>query len=150
MKTDPFFKIRYASGLGDIVRCILHSRLIGPITKFITKQDKPCIQCQQRAQALNILFPIDLWWIYFKSKEERSESLKKEAIEYGYEFQSCSERQQEINESEIEKTNNSSELIINNSNTPVENYYKDGHVLVQQSETTREDLKIVILFYKKV
>lgn len=151
MKKDPFYKIRYASGLGDIIRCILHSRLVGPITKFITKQDKPCLQCQHRAQALNVLFPISFWRVFFKSKKELEENLIKEARDYGYEVRGCEQLQKEEDALKIEKTKEEEiEPIINNYSNPIQNYQREGHVLTNQTETSYNDLKVVILFYKKI
>lgn len=152
---DPFFKIRYASGLGDIIKCILHSKLIGPITKLITKQETPCSACLTRAQALNILFPLDLWWLFFKSKEDQKNQFIKDAIAYGYEVGSCEQKQEEKNNLEESLTQQSEELRINNFNSLEENASSSNSSfinednLVQKIETSLKDYNVVISFYKK-
>ena len=78
MNIDPLLRYRYAEGLGDIVACTLHSKFIQPITTFLTKSEKMCTSCQSRRQALNVLFPLKVWKFYFKTLEERLESLDKE------------------------------------------------------------------------
>lgn len=82
---DPHLKFRYAKGFGDIVACFLHSKPIGWLTKLITGKDKPCTTCSKRANALNVLFPIKFWRLYFKSEEEYIESLKQDLEKAGYE-----------------------------------------------------------------
>ena len=81
---NPSLKLRYANGLGDIVTCILHGRLFGKLVHFLTKKDKPCSTCSQRAQALNILFPIKVWKLFFKTPQEAANALSKEMKEAGY------------------------------------------------------------------
>lgn len=75
MNKDPLLRYRYAEGLGDIVACTLHSKFIQPITAFITKKEKACAACENRRTALNILFPINVWKLYFEDYEQRLESL---------------------------------------------------------------------------
>ena len=67
---DPRFKIRYAEGLGDFIACILHSKILSRLTEWITGKKVPCRACSQRAQALNILFPIPFWRLFFKTVQE--------------------------------------------------------------------------------
>jgi hypothetical protein len=81
---NPSFKLKYANGLGDIITCILHGRLFGKLVHLLTKKDKPCNTCSQRAQALNVLFPIKFWKFYFKTPKEVAASLSKEMEEAGY------------------------------------------------------------------
>ena len=81
---DPHLKFRYAKGFGDIVACFLHSKPIGWLTKLITGKDKPCTTCSKRANALNVLFPIKVWRLYFKSEEQYIESLKQDLEKAGY------------------------------------------------------------------
>lgn len=75
MNKDPLLRYRYAEGLGDVVACTLHSKFIQPITTFFTKKEKSCAACENRRNALNILFPLNVWKLYFESEEERLESL---------------------------------------------------------------------------
>lgn len=79
---NPKLRLRNAEGLGDIVACFLHSRVMGRITHFITGKDKPCQTCSQRAYALNVLFPIKVWRLRFKDRESFIEALKQEYKEY--------------------------------------------------------------------
>lgn len=74
----PKLKVRYARGLGDIIACFLHSRLVGWLTHIITGQDKPCVTCSQRANALNFLFPVPVWKLFFKDNNQYVESITKE------------------------------------------------------------------------
>ena len=81
---DPNLKIRYARGLGDLIACFLHSKLIGWITKIVTKKSKPCQQCAVRINALNLIFPIPFWRLFFKNTENLLKSLKKDLEDFGY------------------------------------------------------------------
>jgi len=81
---DPQLMIRYSRGLGDFISCLLHSKAIGWLTKLITKKDKPCIQCRKRANALNTLFPIPFWKMFFSSDEEYFKSIKIDLEKAGY------------------------------------------------------------------
>lgn len=78
MNSDPLLRYRYAEGLGDIVACTLHSKYIQPITSFLAKKEKTCAACQNRRNALNILFPIKFWKLFFKNQDEMLEDLDSE------------------------------------------------------------------------
>ncbi len=82
---NPNLKIRYAKGLGDFIACILHSKPIGWFTHFISGQKEPCSACSQRAMAINILFPIPFWKLFFKNFEEMEQSFIKDLKNNGYE-----------------------------------------------------------------
>ena len=81
---DPSLKFRYSRGLGDAIAAILHSKAIGWLTKLITGKNKPCTVCSQRATALNTLFPIPFWRLFFRNAEHLVESLSKEMEAAGY------------------------------------------------------------------
>lgn len=81
---DPTLKIKYARGLGDFVACILHSKPVGWLTHFITGKNRPCEKCSKRADALNILFPIPFWRLFFKDHESLVESLAKDLTDAGH------------------------------------------------------------------
>lgn len=81
---DPSLKLKYAAGVGDLVAWFLHSKLIGWLTKLITGKDKPCQMCSKRAQALNVLFPIPFWRLFFGTYNNMINSYKKDLEEYGY------------------------------------------------------------------
>jgi hypothetical protein len=81
---SPDLKYRYAIGLGDLVACFLHSKPIGWLTHLISGKDQPCTICSQRRQALNILFPLNFWKLFFKSKIDLLEHLAAEYRAQGY------------------------------------------------------------------
>jgi hypothetical protein len=66
---EPRLKLRYSQGLGDIIACLLHSKALGWLTKLISGKDAPCEMCSKRQDALNLLFPIPLWKLFFKDLE---------------------------------------------------------------------------------
>jgi hypothetical protein len=99
---DPSLKLRYANGLGDIVTCILHGRIFGKIVHFLTKKDKPCNTCSQRAQALNVLFPIKVWKLFYKTPQEVAEALAKDMEGAGY-TSSFSKNRENVSFSKIEE-----------------------------------------------
>lgn len=150
-KKDPLLKLRYAYGLGDIIACILHSRLIGPLTHFITGQETPCQTCQTRRQALNILLPISLRIFFFKTKEEQKQAFIKDATDYGYEIgedeNSCSQNKEEIKYEEPVIKN------FNELEPETLSDFKNEHfdyTLIRTVETEQDDLKIVLNVYKKL
>lgn len=77
MNPNPFLQYRHALGLGDLIACTLHSKLINPVTTFITGKDGMCMACDARRQALNMLVPIPMWKLFFNSKEEQEKSIQK-------------------------------------------------------------------------
>ena len=81
---DPYLKFRYAKGAGDIVACILHSKMVGWLTKLITGKDKPCTKCFKRGNALNVLLPIKVWRLFFKTEAEYFKSFKEDLEKAGY------------------------------------------------------------------
>jgi hypothetical protein len=84
-KKDPYLKLRYSRGLGDFIACILHSKIFGWLTKLITGKSKPCGTCSKRADALNVLFPIPFWRMFFKDIRSMIEILQADLKDYGYE-----------------------------------------------------------------
>jgi hypothetical protein len=77
MNLNPFLQYRHANGFGDFIACTLHSKYINPITIAITGKDGLCAACDARRQALNVLIPIPFWKLFYKSEEERENSIKK-------------------------------------------------------------------------
>lgn len=151
-KKDPLLMFRYAYGLGDISACILHSKLIAPITHFITGQKKPCQACQTRRQALNMLFPISLRAFFFKNEEEQKQAFMKDAKDYGYEIgeseDTCSSENKEETPYEEPLVNNFNELEPETLSN-FKNDYSD-YTLARTIETDQDDLKIVLNVYKKI
>jgi hypothetical protein len=84
MNKQPDLKIRYAQGLGDIVACFLHSKPISWLTQIITGEKKPCTKCSIRRNALNTLFPMDVWKLFFNDRREALISIAEDYKENGY------------------------------------------------------------------
>jgi hypothetical protein len=151
MKKNPILKLRYSNGLGDILKCILHSKYIGKITHFITKTDTPCPSCSERATALNILFPIPVWKFFFKSVIERDKFLIKEMKDYGYSFIEKTESEEfkhndcNCNKKDITyiETNN----VLNGLSIDYIKY--EGFSLIEKKEKNDQEYKTVIFKYKK-
>lgn len=148
-KIDPILKLRYAKGLGDVVKCFLHSRYFGPVTKFLTKKDHTCTNCSIRATAMNILFPIPVWKLFFKNEEKMNQIFEKDLLDYGYKI---------IDEQEFKDNQNNGNCCEEKENKPCcgdknfepENVKFDGYFLVQRVEEEESDFKIVTLKFKKI
>jgi hypothetical protein len=80
----PDLKFKYVNGLGDLVACILHSKLFGWLIYLITGKDKPCTTCSMRRSALNVLLHIPLWRFFFKNEKDLLENLGAEYRALGY------------------------------------------------------------------
>ena len=153
-KIDPNYKLRYAEGLGDVVKCFLHSRFMGPVTKFITGQESPCNACQMRSIALNILVPLPIWRIFFKTIEERDDMLIWDLKDYGYEIDPL----EVLQEQKISINNQEPEISIENQNEleSGSDYIGSDFPLIYNNfqfsrkiENEDGDTKVIILFYKK-
>jgi hypothetical protein len=148
---NPFLKCRYARGLGDIIGCILHSKFLSWLPLFLTGQKDQCQACSQRSQALNVIFPIPVWRLFFKDYTELNLSLKKDFEDLGYEVnydleknalsaqlqeEKREENNQYLNHKEVPeehkkvdfsktiKNNNGQEYrLVNSNNTEFENYF---------------------------
>jgi hypothetical protein len=75
MNKNPYLQYKHAEGLGDIIACTLHSKLISPITYFLTGKKEMCVSCDKRRQALNFLFPIKFWKLFFSDYETKENDL---------------------------------------------------------------------------
>ena len=146
MKIDPILKLRYAKGLGDIIKCSLHSRYFRKITKFLTKRDHTCIECSIRANAMNIIFPIPVWKLFFKNEKEMHKNFEKELLEYGYKIFNQNESIEQQNNSCCGKTKHEN----NNEVYDSEHVKFEGYFLVQRVEEEDSDFKIVTLKFKKM
>jgi hypothetical protein len=80
----PDLNIRYAVGIGDFVACTLHSKPFNWFTRIITKRDSSCTSCSNRRQALNVLFPIKFWKLFFKNEITYLENLTNFYKKCGY------------------------------------------------------------------
>jgi len=81
---NPHFKIKYIRGLGDVITYILHGSPLKWITQNVLRIKEPCSQCSKRASALNILFPIPIWKMFFKSQSELIQDLSEELTSLNY------------------------------------------------------------------
>lgn len=79
---NPKLKLKYSEGLGDVIACFLHSKYLSWLTKLITGKDKPCKTCSDRIYAFNVLAPIPVWKIFFKTKKDFVEKLQTELSLY--------------------------------------------------------------------
>lgn len=151
MKKNPILKLKYSNGLGDILKCILHSRYIGKITHFFTKTDMPCPSCSERATALNILFPIPIWRIFFKSIKERDKFFIKEMKDYGYFFREEKEEEDVNKENDCgcnkKITHIETNKVLNGLTIDYIDY--DGYSLIEKKEKNNGEIKTVVFKYKK-
>jgi hypothetical protein len=142
---NPLLYFKYAEGVGDIVTAILHSKFIGPLTYMITGKFEPCVKCNNRRVALNMLFPIPFWKLFFKNETSLVESLKKEYEKIGIDVEYQDHHSNEINPENNEYVSND----LNNSNFYVEEKKLDRHLL-NETTTKHDDLIIVISIYKEI
>lgn len=146
-KVDPLLKVRYATGLGDVITCLLHSRYIGKIVHLLTKKDKPCSSCSNRAYALNILFPIKIWKYFFKNGEEREAILRKDMIDFGYIFHTPKpDKKCECNGGCNEETPKQSDVL---NGVKIDYVEYSDYSFVSKEEIEEGDKKTVVLNYKK-
>jgi len=146
-KKDPYLKFRYSRGVGDVIACILHSKFFGWLTKIITGKSKPCSTCSKRADALNILFPIPFWKLFFKNAESMIQALETDLKDFGYETSITEDglgvssfKSDEIELKNSENTNN----IDYNENDYIKNYS-----LINSGENILGDFLIKTEIYKK-
>lgn len=74
---SPFFSFKHIRGLGDAIFYILHGPPLRWLTYGLLRIKEPCSQCSKRAIALNLLFPIPFWKLFFKSRQEMMDDLSK-------------------------------------------------------------------------
>lgn len=82
--SKPHLYFKYNQGLGDFVASLLHSKMLGWLTKLITGKSEPCKICSKRGEALNILFPVPFWRLFFKNEKDMISSLHKDLKDGGY------------------------------------------------------------------
>ena len=87
MNKDPLLRFRCAEGLGDLIACFLHSKYIEPILFLLIKQKNRCQTCDKRRMALNILFPLKIWNLFFKTFNDRLNYLDEEFLKTNQEWQ---------------------------------------------------------------
>lgn len=133
MNKNPYLQYRHAEGLGDIVACTLHSRLISPITYFLTGKKEMCVSCDKRRQALNFLFPIKIWKLFFSDYESKENNLDSYFI-----------KNSEIIESEPSNNKNNEE-----DNSDILTGFENRTILPKNSILLREtEIEIDGMFFK--
>jgi hypothetical protein len=149
---DPSLKLKYANGLGDIITCILHGKVFGKLVHLLTKKDKPCSKCSRRAQALNVLFPIKVWKLFFKTPQDVAESLAKEMEAAGY-TSSFSKNRENVSFSKVEENDiENDDNFVYNETTETGNYNSslDNYKIISNNSSTVGDLLIKIEIYQKI
>ena len=159
---DPSLKLRYAQGLGDVVACILHSKLIGWLTKWITGKDKPCQLCSVRRQALNTLCSVPVWKIFFKDLEEAARfyveeyTLAGHSAEYvpfengkGFQIRSAQiEPQPNTSDNQKPDISNSNSVAADYNSALIDSKLED-YILTSISENEQDHILIRVHIYKK-
>jgi hypothetical protein len=144
---EPGLRFRYNRGLGDFTASLLHSKYIGIITHKITGEKTPCQKCLARSMALNVLFPIPFWKLFFSSEEEMVESLKNDLTKAGYKVEGFGPK-----EFSATKTTHEAQMIppkpefetAPNQTPPIDSNYE----LVGMSDNYIGEFKIQTLIYK--
>jgi len=153
-----FSKIRYAQGVGDVIAAILHSKVVGPITYLVTGLLEPCGTCQNRRTALNLILPIPIWKLFFKTEDIYNDQLNKDFKKIQGDIglktpdkplEDIEKTIEEIKNSydvDTEKSNNSDDKPLDNT---IEDFYKD-YFLISENRTDYENVLIVNRIYKKL
>jgi hypothetical protein len=150
MNKDPLLRYKYAEGLGDVIACTLHSKYVQPITTFITKKEKMCMACQTRRTALNVLFPIRIWRLYFKTMEDRLKNLDEEfnKINIQWQLNAPDGKVTPMQYSDIYKHFH----LKNNDPIPVQTQLeeKPNFIVVSKSDTGVGDFVIRNIIFKRI
>lgn len=140
MNNDPYLQYRHCEGLGDIVACTLHSRLLSPITKIITGKSEMCSSCDSRRRYLNFVFPIRIWKLFFKDYDEKMMDLQKYFV--------VNDNEIEILEDDVnESSQDSNNILKGKSNFPDS---KDGYLIVNNNEIEVDNYIYKTIIYKKI
>ena len=134
MNKDPYLQYRHCEGLGDIIACTLHSKPLSPITKVLTGKDAMCHACDKRRKILNLLFPLNIWKMFFKNEEQKLKDLEKYFV--------ISEKKEETEY--IENKN----IIFNNFQPSLD--AKEGYSLLNKSEIEVDNYIYKTIIYKKI
>lgn len=144
MNKDPYLQFRHAEGLGDIIACILHSKMFSFITYSILGSKDYCNACNQRRQALNVLFPIAFWKFFFKDNEEKQKDLEKYFLNS---FEEKKETETTLETENFKQDKNKKDIdILDHSNDKNEIY---NYILISQTESGFDDYIIKSFIYKK-
>lgn len=143
MNKDPYLQFRHVEGIGDLIACILHSKMFSFITYTILGSKEYCSACNKRRQALNTIFPFRFWKFFFDTYEEKEKDLEKYFTDLQNTTTDFNDKKEEISKNISEHTEID---IINHdvTNTEIPNY-----TLISQSDSGFENFIIKTFIYKK-
>lgn len=147
MIIEPRYKFRYAAGLGDIIACILHMKYIGRLVDLIKTNKSGCSQCSQRAEILNLFFPVPIWKFYFKNIEERNSVFLQEMENLGYNVDFL-KIQEELNEKKCNCNQVVNDMSILESHK-IDYIEYDGYFLKSKEESNDGEYKVLKFTYIK-
>jgi len=130
----PNIQLRYAKGLGDLIAVFLHSRFIQPFTTLVLGKSF-CHSCSIRQEALNIIIPLPVWKLFFKTQEAMQTSYNEVLISMGY---TILKDGPEMVSSTINETQ---------YQTPTQTIIDPS--LISESETVVGNFRIKVSIYKK-
>jgi hypothetical protein len=155
---NPDLNIRYAVGIGDLFASIIHSKSLSWLVILLTGKDKPCTQCSKRKQALNILFPIKFWKIFFKDEISYLENLKNFYIKCGFKASLNYENRyvtvskfEDVPDYPLPDTKENKEFennIITESKPTIDR--KSNHMFLSSNEITLGEYIVRTEYYKKI
>jgi hypothetical protein len=126
---NPNLKCRYSKGLGDLIACTLHSKLFSWLTFLLTGKKEPCKTCSHRINALNVLFPIPFWKLFFKNIKELMSSLSSDLIKAGYRVEMSDDgytlnsfKQEELVPETTKQNTNKEKKLISTNNMELDGY----------------------------
>lgn len=140
MNNNPYLQYRHCEGLGDIVACTLHSKLLSPITKFLTGKTEMCHSCDKRRRYLNFVFPIGVWKLFFKNYDEKMKDLEKYFV--------VNDDEIEIIEDNVHESPKNSNNILNGNIVFPDS--KEGYLIINNSEIEIENFIYKTIIYKKI
>jgi hypothetical protein len=137
MNKNPYLQYRHSEGLGDFIACTLHSKFILPVTKLITGSEEICFSCDKRRQALNYIFPIPFWKVFFENYDKKLQDLQKY-------FDLKEEEKEPKNDIVIQSDEEIKELVMEEVNVSIPEYK-----ILSESSTEIDDYIFKIIIYKK-
>jgi hypothetical protein len=147
---DPFLSFKKITGLGDLFAILLHSKFIGFFIYLITGQIEPCLKCQKRRYALNILFPLPIWKIFYKNYENFSNKIKEEfnqsPIENQYDTEQIENILKEIEENQVKIKNFENQKIYH---SPQDEDFFKNYKLITEYNNQHESFYISTRIYQK-
>jgi len=137
MNKNPYLQYRHSEGLGDFIACTLHSKFILPVTKLITGSEEICFSCDKRRQALNYIFPIPFWKVFFENYDKKLQDLQK--------YFNLKEKEEEPkNDIVIQSDEKIKEIVMEEVNVSIPEYK-----ILSESSTEIDDYIFKIIIYKK-